>query len=237
MNSEKDHLFTSPRPRFQFNQEVANVFDNMINRSVPHYSEIQQELAWLVDHLIQGNTTLYDLGCSTGATYHALLPTLNQKKIQYIGIDNSDAMLTKVQHLPSTNRPPKWLNHDLNSPFEFQPSQIVILNLVLQFIQPKNKLALLTDIRKSLLPSGHLLLVEKITPAHYDLFTNRYYQFKTHNGYSQDEIINKQNALKDVLVPQSLADHHAQLKEAGFTSTDVFFQWYNFAGILASTGQ
>ena len=50
-------------------------------------------------------------------------------------------------------------------------------------------------------------------------------------------LVRSVDVLKDVLVPQSLADHHAQLKEAGFTSTDVFFQWYNFAGILASTGQ
>ena len=37
LSSEKDYLFETgqyPQP-FAFNQEVANVFDDMINRSVP----------------------------------------------------------------------------------------------------------------------------------------------------------------------------------------------------------
>ncbi len=235
MIKEKDTLFTSPKPPFEFNKEVVEVFDNMIQRSIPHYTDTQKEVAWLVDHLIHPTLPIYDLGCSTGATYYTLMSILNQHNTPYIGLDFSKEMLKKAYQLPHTTIPPEWIHQDLNLPVQLKQCSIVILNLVLQFIKPDNKLPLLQTICDSLILSGHLILIEKVIPtaSHHDLFTQRYHQFKHKNGYSQDEIINKQKSLENVLIPQSLPNHYAQLKQVGFSSIDTFFQWYNFVGILA----
>jgi len=233
--TQKDNLFQTPQPQFEFNQNVVTVFDNMINRSVPHYSEFQHEIAWLVDALASPNTCIYDLGCSIGTTYLTLAPILKSKNLQYIGIDNSEAMLKKAMDIRPRNPQPQWHNNDLNHPIDFQPASIIILNLVLQFLRPENRLPLLTRIHQSLLPNGYLILIEKIipSPAHFDLFTTRYHHFKKSNGYTEDEITNKAKSLQNVLIPDSLTTHQSQLKQAGFSTNDTFFQWYNFAGILA----
>ena len=54
---------------FKFGAEVANVFDDMVSRSVPFYSEVQRlqtELA--TQFLPDGPSMVVDLGCSTGTT-------------------------------------------------------------------------------------------------------------------------------------------------------------------------
>jgi tRNA (cmo5U34)-methyltransferase len=51
-------------------------------------------------------------------------------------------------------------------------------------------------------------------------------------GYSAEEIKNKKNSLKDILIPLSLEKNLSLLRESGFAQIDIFFKWYNFAGII-----
>jgi len=232
----QDTLFTTPHDTFQFNQDVANVFDNMLIRSVPHYTEIQTEIAWWTSQYIHPNSTVYDLGCSTGHTYTHLKPYLDSKNTTYIGIDYSTPMLQKaLDQFPETSTR-KWHQHDLNHPYPFAPPSVIILNLVLQFISPQNKLSLLKNCHTALTQNSALILIEKTIPSAPELqkkFTARYHQFKEQNGYTKTEIKNKQTALKGVLTPQSIQDHTQQLISAGFSATDTFFQWYPFTGLIA----
>ena len=77
---------------FSFNQEVTEVFEDMIDRSVPGYTTslniIQQQTK---KHFIE-QTTIYDLGCSLGASTFSLLNALNGKST-VIAIDNSESMI------------------------------------------------------------------------------------------------------------------------------------------------
>ena len=70
---EEDKLFESesyPKP-FAFNAQVAGVFDNMITRSVPMYSENQESIWQWAKAYYQAKTKIYDIGCSTGTSlYH-----------------------------------------------------------------------------------------------------------------------------------------------------------------------
>src|SRR5688572_9647469 len=63
-----DTIFAELRPRvddFAFNKQVTAVFDDMLDRSVPFYQEIQRMVAELAVDFAQGGTNVYDLGCST----------------------------------------------------------------------------------------------------------------------------------------------------------------------------
>ena len=77
---------------FSFNQEVTEVFEDMIDRSVPGYNTtlriIQQQAK---NHCIDGSN-VYDLGCSLGASTSSLLNALNGMS-KVIAIDNSESMV------------------------------------------------------------------------------------------------------------------------------------------------
>ena len=75
--TQKDEKFKAPLPRvndFDFVPETARVFDDMLDRSVPFYSEIQRMMGEIAKDFAIPNSKIYDLGCSTGTTLHHLSP-------------------------------------------------------------------------------------------------------------------------------------------------------------------
>ncbi len=66
----KDQLFAAPIARlgdFSFDEQVADVFPDMIQRSVPGYSNILSAIGMMTERFAQPGSNLYDLGCSLGA--------------------------------------------------------------------------------------------------------------------------------------------------------------------------
>src|SRR4026209_1988415 len=53
---------------FNFGETVASVFDDMLDRSVPFYQEIQRMIGEMAADFAVAGTNIYDLGCSTGNT-------------------------------------------------------------------------------------------------------------------------------------------------------------------------
>lgn len=53
---------------FTFDDNVAKVFDDMLDRSIPLYREIQRMVVELGTVFIEPGGTVYDIGCSTGNT-------------------------------------------------------------------------------------------------------------------------------------------------------------------------
>jgi tRNA (cmo5U34)-methyltransferase len=95
---------------------------------------------------------------------------------------------------------------------------------------------LLKNIREGLLPGGSLVLIEKIKSGIPDLdrtFIEFHHQFKREHGYSNLEISRKREALENVLIPCTVEQNQALIKEAGFSTVDLFFKWNNFAGFIA----
>ena len=65
----KDDIFldkNSPT-KFEFNSDVAEVFDDMLERSVPLYRECQDLTVNWCKRLATPDRCVYDLGCSTGS--------------------------------------------------------------------------------------------------------------------------------------------------------------------------
>jgi tRNA (cmo5U34)-methyltransferase len=56
---------------------------------------------------------------------------------------------------------------------------------------------------------------------------------KRRHHYSEMEIAQKREALENVLIPYRLSENLTMLKRCGFDSTEVFFKWYNFTGVIA----
>lgn len=223
---------------FRFGANVANVFDDMVNRSVPYYGEMQRMMAELAaDHAREGSF-VYDLGCSTGTTMIGM-DTMVEKSIKFVGIDDSQEMLNKCKAKFDEikfNRPYELRCADLAEGVKIDNASVVVLCLTLQFVRPIYRERLLQDIVKGLNPGGVLILVEKILAEESDFnrdFINYYYNYKRRNQYSELEISQKREALENVLVPYKLSENITLLRDQGFASCEVFFKWYNFAGLIA----
>ncbi|TLD82168.1 carboxy-S-adenosyl-L-methionine synthase CmoA [Helicobacter sp. MIT 05-5293] len=267
----KDRIFTQDvSKQFEFDAQVASVFDDMLERSIPHYKEV---LGLIVDfcsynlqtphresqhldvtesaesHTNNSQTSqdsqsldssnsplIYDLGSSTGTTLLALSQTL-PLHTRFIGIDNSQAMVDKASlKAQAYEAKIDFVCADLLE-YNFLPSQVVIANYILQFIRPMQRAALLQKIYHSLRNGGILIISEKMISHHRILdhqMIERYLRYKSEQGgYSQTEISKKREALENVLVPFSLEENMALLKQTGFEGIEVLFKWVNFGTIIA----
>ena len=223
---------------FKFGATVANVFDDMVNRSVPFYGEIQRMVAELsADHALDG-TNVYDLGCSTGTTMIGM-NTLVPNDIKFIGVDDSREMLDKCDgklKQAGFTRPYDLVVEDLNQGVTIENASVVVLCLTLQFIRPISREKILRSISNGLVNGGVLILVEKIL-AEDSLFNRNfikyYYDMKRRHQYSEMEISQKREALENVLVPYKHSENITMLRENGFQHCETFFKWYNFSGLIA----
>jgi tRNA (cmo5U34)-methyltransferase len=238
---EKDEVFrekyTKPSD-FKFSSKVAGVFDDMVNRSVPYYEEIQRMVAELAaDHAIHG-TSIYDLGCSTGTTMIGM-DQLVDESIPFVGVDDSRDMLDKCRNKLiqyDIKRPFDLVVADLNKNVEIENASVVVLCLTLQFVRPINRERLIKEIFNGVTKDGALILVEKILAEDSRFnrdFIKYYYDMKRRHNYSEMEIAQKREALENVLVPYKLSENITLLRDAGFEHCELFFKWYNFVGIIA----
>jgi tRNA (cmo5U34)-methyltransferase len=240
VNGVADRLFDEPaRPGdFTFDRRTATVFDDMVNRSVPFYDEIQRMTTELAADFAVPGTNLYDLGCATGTTLFALEPSVDPA-VRFIGMDNSAEMLAKAREKldrSPTKRERLLICADLNQEFTIQNASVVILTLTLQFVRPLHRERVIRSIAQGLNPQGCLILVEKLTESDTlfnRLFIRYYYDMKRRHGYSELEIANKREALENVLIPYRLEENEELLRASGFSRFQTWFRWYNFCGMIA----
>jgi len=238
-----DKLFARERDAvsdFDFGKETARVFDNMLERSVPFYAEMQRMIGELVGTFATDNSTILDLGCSTCNTFLAMEHKLRDKQgIKFVGLDNSEEMLSKARKKllqSGTNLAYDLRYADLNEPIEVSNASVVLSMLTLQFVRPLYRERLLKQVFQGMNDNGCFILVEKVVgedSLFNRLFIEYYYEFKRRNGYSDLEIAQKREALENVLIPYRLNENLALLEAVGFRSCEVFFKWYNFCGIVA----
>ena len=227
-----DKPFTTPldkAARFSFDEQVVACFPDMIRRSVPGYGQVLAMLPIFArrhckyrqqDDNGQRVSRIYDLGCSLGAASMTLAGEFEPQDLQIKAIDISPAMTTEASTLLSENYP----EHDIEvitadiRDVTLEPCDMVILNYA------------------ALSEGGILVLTEKTHAfdEQYDAWlVERYYDFKRANGYTEMEISGKRNALENVLITDTLDEHHARLDQVGFKRHLTWFQFLNFVSIVA----
>ena len=223
---------------FKFDARTVGVFDDMVNRSVPFYGEIQRMTTELAGDFAVPGSTLYDFGCSTATTMLAMEQTVDPG-VGFVGFDNSREMLErarrKLDASPSPrSREVRYL--DLHEPFEIEDGSVAVMLFTLQFVRPLHRERVIRTIASGLRHQGALILVEKVIESDTmfnRLFIDHYYDMKRRHGYSEMEISQKREALENVLVPYRMEENRALLLENGFSHVQEFFRWYNFAGVVA----
>ena len=239
--SSKDNLFDRVRgdlKPFEFDQHVAEVFEDMIQRSVPGYRELVEQIGILAPHVVQANSNVYDLGTSLGAVTMAVRRRLNDSSVTVFAVDNSSAMVQRCRLLMDAYQSDvavRIIEDDISN-IAIENASLVVLNFTLQFIAKENRLALLETIYDGLLPGGILVLSEKFANRNTrldQLIQSLHEDFKRSQGYSELEISQKREALQNVLIPETRAEHISRLTEVGFKEVSMWYQQYNFASLLA----
>lgn len=234
----RDQIFTKANDLvdFTFDKSVANVFDDMVRRSVPGYQSMIEMIGLIVKTYGQNNTNYYDLGASTGAVALALGLNNPHQQSQIIAVDNSVEMVKKCKK----NLDGKISNFDVIcsdiNDISCENSSIVILNLTLQFIPVEQRQALINKIYQGLNPGGALVISEKIhfeDPKQQAKMTELHLDFKRANGYSELEIAAKRQSIENVLITDNQQTHFDRLDSAGFSQSLRHFQCLNFASFLA----
>lgn len=238
---DTDNLYANPLTQinsFAFDETVVNVFPDMIKRSVPGYATIINMIGNLAERYAQPNSRCYDLGCSLGAATLAMRHRIQAVDCSILGIDNSEAMIARCRQVIAADSAD--INVDLHCAdlceFPITNASMAVLNFTLQFISIEKRATILKKIHDGLKPKGVLILSEKVAfddEQHHDLMIELHHNFKRANGYSDLEIAQKRSAIENVLVPETLATHRQRLKDAGFSSVDVWFQCFNFASMIA----
>lgn len=237
----KDQLFAAPIARlgdFCFDEQVADVFPDMIQRSVPGYSNILSAIGMMTERFAQPSSRLYDLGCSLGAATLMMRRHLPYPDCQIIGIDNSPAMVERCRSHVANYKSEIAVEIRQGDVCDvaIENASVVVLNFTLQFIEPEARLALLTRIHDGLRPGGVLILSEKFRfddAAVSELLIDLHLDFKRANGYSELEISQKRTLLENVLRADTVEQHKQRLSAAGFTHADLWFQCFNFGSLIA----
>lgn len=222
---------------FTFNDQVADVFDDMIERSVPLYRIVIDGIARLINQQHQERITVYDLGCSTGTTLLELSRRLPHKSLRLVGIDNAPAMLDKARRKVAMFGKTGSISFREDDIIQCSLSgaDVVLCNYTLQFIKPSIRKKLVERIYQSLPGGGLLIVCEKVLADNFfeHRFTDIYHDFKRQQGYSELEISAKREALENVLIPATVENNLDLLKKAGFNQVEIFCKWFNFASFVA----
>jgi tRNA (cmo5U34)-methyltransferase len=232
-----DKVFDKPiKKQFEFDESVAVVFDNMISRSVPYYQDVLDLVTSIATKNLSINDTVYDLGCSTVNTLLSIEKN-SDFDLNLIGIDNSKSMLDiALAKIDAYDSKIKLIQNDILD-FNFEKkAKLVLSNYTLQFVRPIKREFLVQKIFDSLCTDGVFIFSEKIIFDDKKLnkeLIEEYHDYKIKQGYSQFEIMQKREALENVLIPYTEEENKELLKKCGFKTVETIFKWANFSTFIA----
>ncbi len=241
MAQKSDNIFAKPMQSvkdFAFDEAVADVFPDMIQRSVPGYESIIHTIGEIASRHVTTHSRVYDLGSSLGAASLSIARATAEHPCEIIAVDNSQAMTDRCKRIVagfSLPNPIQVVCDDIQN-INIQNASMVVMNFTMQFIPPADRKAMLAKIFDGLNPGGVLLLSEKISHPSQEgneLLIDLHHQFKRNNGYSELEISQKRAALEKVMLIDTFSDHEKRLHEVGFADVVMWFKCYNFTSLVA----
>ena len=251
VSTHTDTIFTKDyQEKFEFNDIVASVFDDMIERSIPFYNEVIDIAIFFIMQYIQTHyinkqisdiPIIYDLGSSTGNFLLRLDNILQEHHIHagMYGIDNSPAMIERARlKANAMGSNIAFIIQDFLQT-DFKATDIFLSFYTMQFVRPLYRQDMIQRVYNALKKNGIFLLAEKVISQDSKLETQMiacYHEYKTKRGYTQGEIYKKREALENILVPYSVYENPTMLENCGFSHIEILFKWVNFVLFLARKG-
>ena len=231
-----DDGISAKRSAWSFGAEVADAFPDHARRSIPWYRDGHELICYLSDFFVAPDSTVYDLGCSTGdllkmlAEYNAHKPG-----VRWIGLDREQDMIDRARKTCAGLDGVELYSEDILTCTLDGPDMIIAYYTV-QFIEERHRQALIDRIYQALNWGGAFILFEKVgapDSRFQDMMSCLYREFKQRKGFSSEEILNKEVSLKGVLKPFSTAGNLGLLERAGFVDVMTIMKYVSFEGFLA----
>lgn len=242
MTDDKIYQSEDGSQPFRFNANVARVFPDMLRRSIPGYEASIEAIGALAARYVRPGTNCYDLGCSLGASTLAMRQGVAEPACRIVAVDSAPAMIERCRDIIAEDDRQNGretqvdlVEDDIRN-IEISNASMVVLNYTLQFVPPEDRDVLLRHIYDGMNPGGLLVLSEKVAdedPEMEKLLIELHHEHKRRHHYSELEIARKRAALENVLIPETVAEHRARLRHAGFARTAVWLRYFNFVSIVA----
>lgn len=225
-----------PDGRWEFDENVTDVFDEMLERSIPGYNEMRTLTTDLAVHFANavGSGFVVDLGTSRGG---ALKPIINYLggRFKYLGIEVSEPMRTAALADLSSWVDAGLLNVidlDLRDDYPVRPAAVTLAVLAMCFVPIEYRQKVIANAYQHTQPGGAFLMVEKVLGS--DAYSNSllvdlYYNRKGANGYTPEQVNAKRRSLEGVLVPVTPEMNVELLRSAGWSHVECYWRSLNFA--------
>lgn len=231
---------TMPNSKWEFDEQVASVFDAMLSNSIPSYDRMRDLCYQLGKNFVVPNTGVVDLGASLGRAIEPFVNLFGSANTYWL-YEVSKPMRERLENNPTFQQPNVVIKDDsivdlTSYGYSHDKNSLILSVLTLQFTPIEYRQTILDRIYKSLQPGGAFILVEKVlghTKQLDDVMIDTYYKMKADHGYNQEQIAAKRKSLEGVLVPVKAKWNQDLLFEAGFKHVDCFYRDLNFAGWIA----
>lgn len=227
---------------WEFDEEVAEQFDEHVRKSIPHYDEVQTRVVKLSDWFLrgEGEEFVYDLGCATGTTIQRLVERHGGAgPPEFIGIDLQAPMLEKARERCDDYGNVNFIQGDVSNHISFTGATLVLSLFTLSFIPEGDRKRVLKQIYDDLDYGGGLIFVEKTRASssmYQDIWNEEYWDFKSEQGLTDEAILGKAKTLRGQLRPLTVDEYETLLEEAGFdtrSDVEIFFKWFPWTGFIA----
>jgi tRNA (cmo5U34)-methyltransferase len=223
--------------RWEFNEEVARVFDEMLERSIPQYQTMRAAATEIGRRYVRPGTAIVDLGCSRGGALAPFVEEFGSARANtFYGFEVSEPMRRAAADRFAGERDVFVAELDLRDRYHsIKKCSLTLAVLTLQFVPVNYRQGIVRAAYESTIEGGAFVLVEKVLGAGKidDAMVAAYHDAKGRAGYTREEIERKRLALEGVLVPLTARWNEEMLAAAGFREIDAFWGWMNFRGWIA----
>ncbi len=228
-----------PSGKWEFDDNVTSVFDDMLQRSIPAYENMRDLCFRVGRNFVKPDGLIIDIGCSNGLAFAQFVREFGGK-VNYWMYDVSGPMLKecyeRYETLVDKGRAKVEKKDICEGLGIYNEADLVLSILTLQFTPIEYRQKIASSIYEALKPDSALVIVEKVLGSDYyidSMLVEEYYKIKAENAYTQEQIAAKRKSLEGVLVPITAAWNEDMLKKAGFKKVDCFWRYLNFAGWVA----
>ncbi len=218
-------------------------FDEHINRSVRGYSDLLQDISSLSRYFIEDETTVLDIGCSTGKVTEAMLRHNSDhcKNAKWVGVEFADGfkkdLVKREASLKKEGHDVEFQHLDIKKFRGWENISLITSIFTLQFMSKKDRMEILRNIYSGLNEGGAFIFAEKTiceSALVQDMITFNYYDYKRAVGkFTTEDIMDKERTLRHMMKPLTWEQVEHMVRYAGFRTVQPFWRNHAFVGAIA----
>ena len=214
-------------------------FDEHINWSIRGYSDLLKDVISFSRYFVEDDTNVVDIRCSTGKITQALMEYNKDhaSRAHYVGVDIADGFVDDLNKRGDTlgkTGSVEFVFDDIRN-YRFENCSLVTSIFTLQFMSKKDRARVINEIYQGLNFGGGFIFAEKIDCENarlQDMMTFNYYDFKREK-FDYDDIMTKEQTLRNMLKPNTWNEIKDMLEFAGFKAVEQSWRNHNFVGAIA----